>query len=64
MPDATYVRIEPAETPGAILRCFFGSEEVGHFKWDEVAGYTVSATSGIEGHAVSVTPWLQRLETP
>ena len=63
MPDATYVRIEPEDAPGATLRCFFGNEEVGHFKWDEVAGYTIAATSGIEADAASAAPWMQRLET-
>jgi hypothetical protein len=63
MPDATYVRIEPAEAPGATLRCFFGNEEVGHFRWDDVAGYTISASGSIDADSTSAAPWMQRLET-
>jgi hypothetical protein len=42
--DANYVRIEGAEeSPSSlVLRCFFGDAEVGHFRWEEVAGYTIS----------------------
>jgi hypothetical protein len=43
MPDANEVKLEaggPAQS--LMLRCYFGSSEVGQFKWDEVAGYTVS----------------------
>ena len=43
MPDATHVKLEPAPTAaGDTLRCFFNDREVGAFKWDEVAGYTIS----------------------
>jgi hypothetical protein len=63
MPDATYVRIDPADAAnGIILRCFFGNEEVGHFKWDDVAGYTISAVNSIEQPRSSMTPWFDRLE--
>jgi hypothetical protein len=41
MPDAGYVRLEGSGA-GSTLRCFFGDREVGVFKWDEVAGYTVA----------------------
>ncbi len=42
MADANYVRLEStAETGMTMLRCYFGNNEVGQFKWDEVAGYAV-----------------------
>ena len=42
MADANYVKLEPATETGAMmLHCYFGNEEVGQFKWDEVAGYVV-----------------------
>jgi hypothetical protein len=46
MPDADEVRLEaggPAQAQ--MLRCFYGQREVGQFKWDEVAGYTISVIS-------------------
>jgi hypothetical protein len=45
LPDANYVRIDEAmEKAGApMLRCFFGDHEVGVFRWDEVAGYSMDA---------------------
>jgi hypothetical protein len=45
MPDANYVKLESmGENASAqVLRCFFGNTEVGHFRWEEVAGYTVSS---------------------
>ena len=46
MPDADEVKLEAASTPPVLmLRCFFNQREVGVFKWDEVAGYTVSVLS-------------------
>ena len=41
MPDATYVKLEATGT-ASTLHCFYGDREVGVFKWDEVAGYTLS----------------------
>jgi len=42
MPDANFVRLESVpEAPGLMLRCFFGDREVGQFKWEDVAGYTI-----------------------
>jgi hypothetical protein len=44
MPDAGSVKLEAfADSRGMMLRCFFGSQEVGQFKWEDVAGYTVDA---------------------
>ena len=45
MPDANYVKLESMGegTTAPVLRCFFGNTEVGVFRWDEVAGYTVSS---------------------
>jgi hypothetical protein len=43
MPDADDVKLEAGVSPQALmLRCFFGGREVGQFKWEEVAGYTIS----------------------
>ena len=45
MPDANYVKLESTgeNASTSVLRCFFGNTEVGVFRWDEVAGYTVSS---------------------
>lgn len=52
LPDATRVRIEQdSATATRILYCYFGDQEVGQFKWDEVAGYTVQAMSSLEAHS-------------
>jgi hypothetical protein len=53
LPDANYVKIETVDPSGALLRCFFGQTEVGQFKWDEVAGYTIAVlpTPDISPHA-------------
>ena len=44
IPDADYVKVESAGEglSSQVLRCFVGSNEVGHFRWEEVAGYTVN----------------------
>jgi hypothetical protein len=48
MPDADFVKLEAfADSRGLMLRCLFGSQEVGQFKWDDVAGYTVAATPSV-----------------
>jgi len=50
LPDANYVKIEPGtEAGGMMLRCLVGDREVGLFKWDEVAGYTIEALSSLTG---------------
>ena len=61
IPDANYVKVEGAEENASrfVLRCFFGNAEVGHFRWEEVAGYTVSASHGIN---VSNDAWAARIE--
>ena len=63
MPDATYVKVEAAATGGQTLRCFWGDQEVGVFKWDEVAGYTVAAVSSSEFSpaGASLDAWQARL---
>ena len=63
MPDANYVKLEPVSEGSAAqtLRCFFGNTEVGHFRWEEVAGYTVSATRG--NPSASMDAWASRLGT-
>ena len=52
LPDATRVRVEhdPAQA-ARILYCYFHDQEVGQFKWDEVAGYTVQATSPMDAQS-------------
>ena len=42
-PDANDVKLEAGVDGKSMLRCFFGSSEVGVFKWDEVA-----AVSGLD----------------
>ncbi len=45
IPDANYVKLESTSENASsqVLRCFFGNLEVGHFRWEEVAGYTISS---------------------
>ena len=46
LPDASEVRVTDgaADKAGlAMLRCTFGDHEVGVFRWDEVAGYSIDA---------------------
>jgi hypothetical protein len=64
MPDANYVKLESV-VEGAttqVLRCFFGNAEVGHFKWEEVAGYTVSSVRAPNLPGGSYDAWNQRME--
>jgi len=63
MPDATHVKLEAAASGGQALRCFWGDQEVGVFKWDEVAGYTVAAVSApdISLSGASLDAWQARL---
>ena len=39
--DANFVKLDAGQSP-ALLRCLFCDREVALFKWDEVAGYTIS----------------------
>lgn len=45
IPDANYVKLEATGegVSAQVLRCFFGNSEVGYFRWEEVAGYTVNS---------------------
>jgi hypothetical protein len=44
LPDASEVRLAAADQGGvALLRCYFGDHEVGVFRWDDVAGYSIDA---------------------
>lgn len=54
MPDATYVKLE-TEAPASAqtLRCFFNEHEVGVFKWDEVAGYTIAVLEMSEASSLN-----------
>jgi hypothetical protein len=61
LPDANYVRIEPGQDGHTMLRCFFGQSEVGLFKWDEVAGYSIAAVPNPDA-PVSYQPWLDRVQ--
>ena len=63
IPDATYVKLEPGVDPVAqMLRVFFGDNEVGQFKWEDVAGYTIAARSSGNPALQSYEAWTQRLE--
>jgi hypothetical protein len=63
MPDASFVKLEAgAAGEGTLLRCYFGDREVGVFKWDEVAGYTVAVPSAEEvSPAAAYEAWERRL---
>jgi hypothetical protein len=46
LPDATEVRVVDSADDKrgvAMLRCYFGDHEVGVFRWEEVAGYSIDA---------------------
>ena len=62
IPDANYVKLEAAGegVPGQVLRCFFGNSEVGYFRWDEVAGYTISNARAM--NPVTADAWAARIE--
>lgn len=64
MPDARFVRIDAANDADAtMLRCLFGDQEVGQFKWDEVAGYTISASRTGEGSPTTAyEAWSRHIE--
>ena len=63
LPDANYVKLEAnADLKTLVLRCLFGDQEVGQFKWDEVAGHSISAASRPDDStAGSYDAWAQRL---
>ena len=63
MADANFVRLETtADTGMLMLRCFFGNNEVGQFKWDEVAGYAVEVIRLSSEPAGSLDAWNTRLQ--
>ena len=63
LPDANLVRLDAGiDGKGVMLRCLFGDQEVGQFKWDEVAGYSIAATAGLTENQGSYDAWVQRLE--
>jgi hypothetical protein len=64
MADANYVRLDStAETGMTMLRCFFGSNEVGQFKWDEVAGYAVEVVRLFDAPpAGTLDAWNDRMQ--
>lgn len=64
LPDANYVKVEAAAEGVAepMLRCFFGSAEVGLFKWSEVAGYTVEAMRVPDAGLGTYEAWTKRIQ--
>ena len=64
MPDANYVKVEASAESGSevMLRCFFGSAEVGSFKWTEVAGYTVEAMRVPDAPLGTYEAWTKRIQ--
>lgn len=63
MADANYVRLEATSDAGTMmLRCYFGSSEVGQFKWDEVAGYVVELVRPPEAPGGTLDAWNARLQ--
>jgi hypothetical protein len=62
MVDANFVRLEStAEAGTMMLRCFFGNNEVGQFKWDEVAGYAIDVVR-LNEPSGSTDAWNARLQ--
>ena len=56
LPDANEVRVGESavdKSGVALLRCYFGDHEVGVFRWDEVAGYSIDAPMSLNDHASS-----------
>jgi hypothetical protein len=61
LPDANYVRLEEmADSRGLILRCMFGDQEVGQFKWEDVAGYSIAARRAASASPDGYNAWMQR----
>ena len=62
MVDANFVRLESTTDTGMMmLRCFFGNNEVGQFKWDEVAGYAIDVVR-LNEPTGSMDAWNARLQ--
>jgi hypothetical protein len=62
LPDADYVRLEHMDdSRGLVLRCLFGEQEVGQFKWEEVAGYSIAARPTPPMSADGFEAWSRRL---
>jgi hypothetical protein len=51
LPDANDVRLVAGDEKAGItmLRCYFGEHEVGVFRWEEVAGYSIDAPMSHSG---------------
>ena len=52
LPDANHVKVSGAaddKAGVAMLRCSFGDHEVGVFRWEEVAGYSMDAPMSQNG---------------
>jgi hypothetical protein len=45
LPDCNEVRLDDggSKAGAVMLRCFFGESEVGVFRWEDVAGYSMDA---------------------
>ena len=65
LPDANYVRVEAAaQGGGTVLRCLYGDQEVGVFKWDEVAGYSIAVLPAADISPASAYDAWQRVQQP
>jgi len=53
--DANAVRIDDggSKVGAVMLRCYFGEHEVGVFRWDDVAGYSIDAPMSLNGASSS-----------
>jgi hypothetical protein len=61
LPDANHVRLENgSDARGLVLRCMFGQQEVGQFKWEDVAGYSIAARRLGPGQPEGYEAWAQR----
>ena len=61
LPDANEVRIDNGDSKAAavMLCCYFGDHEVGVFRWEEVAGYSIDApiSIGTESSKAAYERW-------
>ena len=63
LPDANFVRLDtPGDAGTLMLRCYFGNNEVGQFKWDEVAGYAIEVVRVPDISGVTMDAWNARLQ--
>jgi hypothetical protein len=65
LPDADEVCLEATDpAKGLTLRCFWGEREVGLFKWDEVAGYSLSSLRSADALPPGSTydAWHERMQ--